>query len=94
MREARTAGDGHQAVYSSGGFSPIAAMMGFTGQRDDRHFDHGRFADDGFLLCDGEKHGIQRRVDQQRGHAGDGAFLCIADAVDFPAAAVRAAVTA
>ena len=48
----------------------------------------------GFLLCDGEKHGIQRRVDQQRGHAGDGAFLCIADAVDFPAAAVRAAVTA
>ena len=62
-------------------------------QRDDRDFDFGRLADDGFLLCDGQKHGAQGRADQQCGHVGDGAFLRVADAVDFSAAAVRAAVS-
>ena len=86
-------GDGDQAVHPPGDLPADCGAVWLYRQRDDRDFDFGRLADDGFLLCDGQKHGAQGRADQQCGHAGDGAFLRVADAVDFSAAAVRAAVS-
>ena len=57
MHEARAGGDGNQAVHPPRRSSCRLRRCLAYRQRDDRDFDFGRLADDGFLLCDGQNMG-------------------------------------